>query len=142
MADAIVRAMLGEVREEIRSVLMHEPRVTYALVFGSTARGTARADSDLDVAIGRNAPFAILELGDLISRLESATGKTVDLVQLDDAQPALAYRIFKDGVVVFERDREALVQRKARAILDYLDFKPIEDLCVRGVLAAAARHGR
>ena len=28
---------------------------------------------------------------------------------------------------------------KARAILEYLDFKPIEDLCTRGVLAAATR---
>ena len=34
----------------------------------------------------------------------------------------------------------ALVARKTRAILDYLDFKPVEDLCAAGVLRAAARR--
>jgi hypothetical protein len=54
----------------------------------------------------------------------------------------LAYRIFRDGHVLIERDRRALVARKARAILDYLDFKPVEDLCTAGILRAAARRGR
>jgi hypothetical protein len=40
-----------------------------------------------------------------------------------------------------ERDHAALVERKVRAILEYLDFKPLEELATRGVLAAAA-HGR
>lgn len=127
--------------EAIRDVLLAEPRVLYALVFGSHARGAARPDSDLDVAIGAREPFDVRELGDLIGRLEAASGRTVDLVLLAEAPPALAYRVFRDGVVVVERDRPALVERKARAILEYLDFKPIEDLCIRGALAAA-RRGR
>jgi hypothetical protein len=65
----------------------------------------------------------------------------VDLVLLEEAPAGLAYHVFRDGVVVFERDRPALVRRKARAVLEYLDFKPIEDICTRGVLAAA-RRGR
>ena len=104
--------------EAVQDVLQADQRIRYALVFGSSARGSSRPDSDLDVAIGVDAPFAVGELGDLIARLESACGRTVDLVLLDEAPPALAYRVFKDGVVVFERDREALVHRKARAILD------------------------
>jgi predicted nucleotidyltransferase len=130
------------VLDVVGNVLMQDPRVGYALVFGSVARGTAHANSDLDIAIGPAAPLDVHDLGGLIARLESATGRTVDLVLLDEAPPALAYRVFRDGVVVVSRDRPALVRRKARAILDYLDFKPIEDLCVNGVLAAAARHGR
>jgi predicted nucleotidyltransferase len=56
-----------------------------------------------------------------------------------DADVALAYRIFRDGHLLVERDHGALVARKARAILDHLDFKPVEDLCAAGVLRAAAR---
>ena len=115
--------------------------MAYALVFGSSARGSDRSDSDLDVAIGLSEPLDVHEIGDLISRLESACGRSVDLILLNEAPPALAYRVFRDGVPVVERDRQALVRRKARAILDYLDFKPIEELCTRGVLAAAT-HGR
>jgi hypothetical protein len=64
----------------------------------------------------------------------------VDLVLLDEAPPALAYRVFRDGRTIVVRDRPALAARRARAFLDYLDFRPVEELCARGVLAAA--HGR
>lgn len=111
----------------------------YALLFGSNARGDAREGSDVDVAIGLvpGTRLAAYDIGDLVSRLESRTARTVDLVILDEAPPAIAYRVFRDGVEVFVRDRSALVDRKARAILEYLDYQPIEEICASGVLVAA-----
>jgi len=129
--------------EALRRVLAEDPRIAYALVFGSSARGAAGPHSDVDVAVGL-APglrLTALELGELASRLEDAAGKPVDLVLLEEAPPGLAYRVFRDGRPILERDRRAMVERKARAILEYLDFQPIEELCARGALAAAA-HGR
>lgn len=57
-------------------------------------------------------------------------------------RPSVGYRAFRDGRVLIERDHAALVERKARAILEYLDFKPVEERCVAGVLRAAAARGR
>lgn len=119
--------------EAVTAVLAADPRVAYALVFGSCARGTDHASSDLDVAIGVTAPLPVLELGALISRLESATGRVVDLIVLDEAPPGIAYRVFRDGVVVLDRDHDALVRRKARAVLEYLDWQPVEALFARAV---------
>ncbi|HEX5054740.1 MAG TPA: nucleotidyltransferase domain-containing protein [Planctomycetota bacterium] len=117
--------------ETVTKVLETDARVSYALVFGSSARGTDHAGSDLDVAIGLAQPLSALELGALISRLESATGRAVDLTLLGEAPPGLAYRVFRDGVVVLDRDHEALVGRKAKAVLEYLDWQPIEALFAR-----------
>ena len=117
--------------EAVTKVLTAEPRIAYALVFGSCARGTQHAHSDFDLAIGcASPPFSVLEVGDLIGRLEAAAGRSVDLTLLDEAPPGLAYRVFRDGKILLERDHHALASRKARAILDYLDWKPIEDLFV------------
>jgi uncharacterized protein YutE (UPF0331/DUF86 family) len=55
-------------------------------------------------------------------------------VLLNDAPPGLAYRIFKDGTVLTVRDAAAFQSRLARAILEYLDFRPVEELFTRGVL--------
>ena len=120
-------------------VLDADPRIAYGLVFGSAARGQARAASDLDVAVGlaTGSEFDGLAVGRLVSDLERASGRTVDLVLLHEAPPALAYRVFRDGVVVSVRDRPAMVERRVRAILDYLDYRPFESAFVRGVL-----HGR
>ena len=53
--------------------------------------------------------------------------------------PGLAYRVFRDGVAVLVRDRSALVERKARAILEYLDFRPVEEASSKAVLARRSR---
>jgi predicted nucleotidyltransferase len=130
--------------DPLRRALQAEPDVAYALLFGSRARGTARPESDADLAVeltagaGRN----VGALGSLAARLSRAAGQSVDLVLLDEAPPALAYRIFRDGRLVVERDHAALVARKARAILEYLDFKPVEERCAAGILSAAALRGR
>ena len=81
-------------------------------------------------------------LGGLTARLMSAAGRPVDLVLLDEAPAPLAYRIFRDGRLLVERNHAALVARKARVLLDYLDFRPIEEQCAAGVLRAAAARGR
>jgi uncharacterized protein YutE (UPF0331/DUF86 family)/predicted nucleotidyltransferase len=124
----------------LRRAMEAEPTVAYALLFGSSARGTARPDSDADVAIELvpGAARDVHTLGGLAARLESAAGRRVDVVLLDEAPAPLAYRIFRgDGDTLIERNRSALVARKARVILDYLDFKPVEDLCAAGILRAA-----
>ena len=125
----------------LRAVLEADSRIAYGILFGSKGRGTSHDRSDTDVAIGfaRGATLCVTELGDLLSRLESAAGGRVDLVLLDEARPGLAYRVFRDGRVIFERDHRALVERKARAILEYLDFQPVEEAFTRGVLGAAPR---
>ena len=127
--------------EALKRALEADPAIAYALVFGSAARGTAHAHSDVDVAIGlsEGQRLTALDLGDLVSRLEEAVGRSVDVVDLEGAPPGLAYRIFRDGKVLVEKDRARLVARRARAVLEYLDFKPVEEEFARGVLLAASR---
>jgi len=127
--------------EALRRALDDESDVANAILFGSRARGTARPDSDVDIALELTAGARrdARALGGLAARLASAAGRPVGLVILDEAPAPLAYRIFRDGRLLIERDHALLVKRKARAILDYLDWKPVEDLCADGVLRAAAR---
>lgn len=125
----------------LRAALESDPRVAFALLFGSRARGTSHPASDVDVAIGLTAGPALdaREVGDLLSRLEAAAGGAVDLVILEEAGPGVAYRAFRDGELLLCRDRPRLVERKARAILEYLDWKPVEELFTRAALEAGRR---
>jgi predicted nucleotidyltransferase len=124
--------------DQLRSLFESDSRIAYALLFGSRARQREHAHSDTDVAVGLNqgVELSVREIGDLVSRLEAVAGGPIDLVLLDEAPPGLAYRVFRDGRVIFERDRKALVERKAGAILEYLDFKPVEEMFTRAVLKA------
>ncbi len=125
----------------IRDALAEAPCAAFAIVFGSMARGTSHAGSDLDIALGftgRRRPTA-REIGTIVSGLEAATGHTVDFLDLDRAPPGVAYRVYRDGREVWVRDRAALVARKARAILEYLDFEPLERAFSEAVLSRKCR---
>jgi predicted nucleotidyltransferase len=128
--------------DALRRVIEADGRVAYAILFGSMARQHAHAQSDVDVAVGfaPGVRLDTLALGELTSRLETAAGRPVDLVVLDSAPPLLAYRVFRDGTPIIIRDRRVFSDRLSRAILEYLDYQPIEEVFTRGVLRA--RHGR
>jgi predicted nucleotidyltransferase len=125
----------------IRRLLQADPRVAFALVFGSEARKAAHAHSDVDIAIGLagGAGLDALTVGALIAKLQAAAARPVDVVLLDEAPPGLAYRVFRDGEPIVINDRAALGRRLARAVLEYLDFRPVEEQFTRAVLRS--RHG-
>jgi predicted nucleotidyltransferase len=127
--------------DRLRAVLESEARIAYALLFGSRGRGTAHPGSDVDAAVGlvRGARLSARDVGTLVSRLEAAAGTTVDLVILDEAGPAVAYRAFRDGRPLLARDAQALAERRVRAILEYLDWRPVEDEFARAALEAGQR---
>ena len=105
--------MASDVVETVRRMLKRRPDVRLALVFGSVARGTARAESDVDLAV--DAP-GVDRLA-LARDLSLAVGREVDVVDLGDAGYPLLASIVRDGVVVAEHARGAEARWRTRALL-------------------------
>jgi uncharacterized protein len=72
-------------------------------LFGSLARGEARADSDVDVAVeiepGRS--FSLIRLEETRQMLEARLGRRVDLGEIDAFRPAVRAAFERDRVDVF-----------------------------------------
>jgi predicted nucleotidyltransferase len=90
-------------RDELAARLEHalagRAGVRLAVLFGSEARGTARDDSDVDVAVDAPGGDEIA----LAAELCDALGREVDVVSLGDASIPLLHAIVRDGVVVTRR---------------------------------------
>ena len=128
--------------DQVRRVLEDEPDLAFALVFGSAGRGALRATSDVDVAVEFR-PGASRDrgtLGRLAARLESAARRRVDLVLLDSA-PATLTSASSATAAYSSSGITRRLPAQAQAILQYLDFKPVEERCAEGVLRAAASRG-
>lgn len=99
-----------------------------AYLYGSVARGTARPDSDVDIAVlpmrPRGGTLEALHL-DLEGDLERRVGKPVQIVVLDGAPPDLVHRILTDGILVHEGDRGRRIAFEVRARNEYFDLLPI-----------------
>ncbi|MFW6050238.1 MAG: type VII toxin-antitoxin system MntA family adenylyltransferase antitoxin [Myxococcota bacterium] len=122
-SEALLRA--------IRRALEPVPAVQAALLFGSHAAGTARPDSDIDVAVLLDASPAPAERTARLRRLLEALGRElavdrVDLVLLNDAPPKLAFRALAGGRIAFVRRPEALHRFRVRTYARHADYEPIE----------------
>ncbi len=92
-------AAVTEIVETLRQSLASRREVLLAILFGSQARGTAREESDVDVAI--LAPGA--DLTRLEADLDHALGRDVQLVSLEATSLPLLHAIVRDGIVVYRR---------------------------------------
>jgi predicted nucleotidyltransferase len=122
--------------EALQQVVADEPRLAYAILFGSAGRDALNPHSDVDIAVGivDREPYGVLAFGTLVSRLEAAAGRPVHLVLLNEAAPALAYRVFRDGRPLTIHDQRVLQLDFVRSVLGYLDFRPVEAMLTAGVL--------
>ncbi len=92
---------------ETRRILERCPEILAAYLHGSTAKGTARPDSDIDIALlplpGKHIPLQIrLEFA---GELESAFGSKVDLGELSTNNLVYAKEVVADGCEIFTNNR-------------------------------------
>jgi predicted nucleotidyltransferase len=109
----------------VREALLPDERVSAALLFGSAAKGAARASSDLDVAIvARSAGEAAAldaESLDLAGRLSLAAARDVQLVVVERADPVLGRQAFLGARALFDRDPVRTADVLERILIEYFD---------------------
>jgi len=88
---------------------LREAGAAYVTVFGSVARGEARADSDIDIGVSFDEPMSSDLRMAMIGIIAAVTGRSVDLIDLEAAgglvlSRALAGReIYCDDVATRQR---------------------------------------
>jgi hypothetical protein len=107
-------------------------------IFGSAANGKETAESDTDIAVLINDHKKGRRTHDSLKKTYCAASpklsiRPVDIVILNTASPFLKHRIIKTGKVLFDRNRRLRKRFTANAIIEYLDYKPIEDICLKAV---------
>ncbi len=108
------------VAEALRRALASRGDVRLAILFGSTARGTDRSSSDVDVAVlGRG-----LDTLALARDLSRAIGREAQVVDLDTVGFPMLQAIVRDGVVVAENERGCAARWRSRALVDLENDRP------------------
>jgi predicted nucleotidyltransferase len=109
----------------IRQVVAAGPPLRLAIMFGSLAKGTARTESDLDLAIlPRDLDLSLHAELELSVALTRATGREVDLVRLERVSPLLRWEIARTGRVVCG-ERDDFVRLRRDAAIEHADFADV-----------------
>jgi predicted nucleotidyltransferase len=110
-----------------------EQEIIALYLFGSAATGTQTPLSDIDIAVLLPEDIPVHQYFDrrlqmTLDLMQLLGANEVDLVILNQAPPLLKHQVISHGKVIYCRDEPQRRRFEARAILEYLDFKPILDL--------------
>lgn len=98
-----IQADIFKALRALKPALCRQYPITYLGVFGSTARGEARPDSDVDVLVDFDYARKRLSMSDfvgLIDTLESHLGHPVDLVTKAGLHPLLKPQILSEVIEI------------------------------------------
>ena len=117
---------LKSIDEVLRGVLVDFPQITLAILFGSVAKGTADAQSDLDLGVIASRPFDAAEKIQIIEALATATGRPIDLVDLSPAPEPLLGQVLKHGRRILGSDGD-YAKLLYRHLVEQADFVPLQN---------------
>src|SRR3990167_2270643 len=120
-----------KITDQIVNYFAKKPEVAAVYLYGSYARGEARADSDIDLAVlvtdtrkykGFSIPQVIFS-----ADLEKITGKKVEVQDLTACSVEFAHRVLSEGKLLTSNNEKERVNFQTSIVRKYFDLKPILD---------------
>src|SRR3989304_6705201 len=108
-----------------------KPEVATVYLYGSYARGDAKIDSDIDLAVlvtdprkykGFSIPQVVFALD-----LSKITGKKVEVQDLTACSVEFAHRVLSEGKLLTSNNEKDRVNFQTSTVRKYFDLKPILD---------------
>ena len=126
------QATFDKIKMILADYFQRQAEIEVAYIFGSMARGTESALSDIDVAIliddqqinedkfryGYKAEI----LADLMKILKT---NNVDLVILNEANTLLRHRVLYHGKLIYSKNEKKRIEFQTNTIDKYIDFKEL-----------------
>ncbi len=117
--------MSHELSHLLQRVLAHHPYLRMAVLFGSLANDHANADSDIDLAVSAGRVLNTEQKMILIAELAEATGRPVDLIDLNVVGEPLLGQILRHGRRILGSDHHYAELLK-RHLFEEADFMPYQ----------------
>jgi len=128
---------MNDLAEAARAALEPIEGISAAILFGSRARGTPRANSDLDIAIlpdpDSTRPRHRLIGAVAVALADFSPEGRVDVVLLDDAPELLRHRILSGGLRLICRDERAWRDLVVGTLRDHGDREYYRDVLRKGL---------
>lgn len=127
-----------EIARRARPVLARHTGVRAAILYGSRSRGTARADSDVDIAVvGHD-----IDVLTLRAELSAALGLETDVVDLSTDPPiALLLNVLRHAMRLYERQPGAYAMFVSHSLCDLETDLPGHRRMHEAFVARVAQQG-
>jgi predicted nucleotidyltransferase len=115
---------VSEITARVKEILHAEQGLKLAILYGSAATGKMRTDSDVDIALLFDRPLDAKRKMELISNLESALRRNVDLVDLFSLSGTILKQVLRKGCVLIQTKPGELATLVRKMIYNQADMMP------------------
>lgn len=137
--------MVSMLEKELKSKVIHkiveEVNPAFILVFGSFAKGTVHADSDLDLAYFRHDECSPYDRFILTGELATGINRDVDIVDIKHIDTVFTMQIFEHGIPMYMQDENEFHRQKMRAYSMYATLSEQRATLIEAVRERGSVYG-
>lgn len=133
--------MIEKELEIIKNTLIHEVTPLAIVLFGSYARNTQNAESDIDIAY-KGKTLDKIDKFNLKLKLEEMTDKDIDLIDLETIGDGFRYEILMTGEVIYCRDEYRFDLYKLDMFREYLELNESRQSIIERVKKGGTIYGK
>jgi predicted nucleotidyltransferase len=122
-----------EIKKQLIEMICNETNPDFVILFGSFAKGTAREDSDVDLAYFSDKQLSSYERFTLANELALICEREVDLVDILEIDTIFAMQIFSSGVPLYICDKDEYTRQKIKAYRMYAELSEQRSIVVEGI---------
>jgi predicted nucleotidyltransferase len=140
----------SQLQHRTPEVIQQAPYLKLLVLFGSRASDRFNPNSDWDFAIlcdenlrkdYENMPFGSFRIWSILEQVFEIKDDKVDVVDLHHCDPTIAYRVAKDGKLLYEQTAGDFTKFKCKAWKIFADTQKFRDLQRKGMEIGLRRLG-
>lgn len=127
--------------ENITEYLKNRPDILFAYIFGSFIEKEKYNDLDIAVFLA-DGKIESMEYLTLKRELTDIAGIEADVAILNGASPLLRIEVIRNGLLVWERDRDCRISFLKKAVFEYEDMKIYYEMSYRSLIEKIEKNLR
>ncbi len=128
--------------EEIVKIILNNLECEAIVLFGSFARGTQNAESDIDIAIKVKEKIDKKEIYKLSNILADKLNKEIDLINLDEIGDTFRYEILINGKTLYCKDELQFELYKLDMYREFLELNESRQEIINNIKKGGDVYGK
>ncbi len=133
---------MEELQEKIKRIVLEKVDCEAIILFGSYARNTQNAESDIDIAIKTKEVITKKDIFYIVQELEEEFKKDIDLIDINSIGDGFRYEILMNGIILYCENKLKFELYKLDMCKEYLELNESRKLITENIKNGGTIYGK